>query len=68
MATKPGDGPKMSAVSTAAGYVFLHLAFSGQLRDGQPAQEGFETLIEKDVVVTVDQVSTAKISHQGREP
>ncbi len=60
-AEEPATGTKVSTVSTAAGiYSFVSLA-PGKYQVTASAK-GFETVVEKNVIVTLDQVSTANIT------
>ena len=60
IATELATGVKLSTVSTAAGiYSFVSLA-PGKYQLTASAK-GFETLLEKNVIVTIDQVSTVNL-------
>jgi Carboxypeptidase regulatory-like domain len=60
-ATNSATGTKVSAVTTAAG-IYSFISLSPGSYDVGATKTGFETLIHKGVVVTVDQTTTANIS------
>jgi len=60
-ATNSATGTKMSAVTTAAG-IYSFISLSPGSYDVGATKTGFETLIHKGVMVTVDQTTTANIA------
>jgi hypothetical protein len=60
-ATESGTGAKQSAVTTAAG-IYSFISLSPGKYDVSASQTGFETVIRKGVVVTVDQATTVNIA------
>ncbi|HEY1897824.1 MAG TPA: carboxypeptidase regulatory-like domain-containing protein, partial [Terracidiphilus sp.] len=60
-ATETGTGSKQSAVTTAAG-IYSFISLSPGKYDVSVSQTGFETVIRKGVVVTVDQATTVNIA------
>ncbi len=60
-ATNSATGTKVSAVTTAAG-IYSFISLSPGSYDVSASKTGFETLVHKGVVVTVDQTTTANMS------
>jgi Carboxypeptidase regulatory-like domain len=60
-ATNSATGSKVSAVTTAGG-IYSFISLSPGSYDVSASKTGFETLIHKGVVVTVDQTTTANLS------
>jgi hypothetical protein len=60
-ATNSATGTRVSAVTTAAG-LYSFISLSPGLYDVGASQTGFETVIRKEVRVTVDQTVTANLS------
>jgi hypothetical protein len=61
IAQNTGNGTKISTVSTAAG-LYSFVSLSPGVYELSAGAKGFETVVEKNIAVTVDQVSTVNIA------
>lgn len=61
VAQNPGTGVKMSTVSTAAG-IYSFVSLSPGTYEVVVSAKGFQTVVAKNVLVSVDQVSTTNVS------
>src|SRR5580692_11822755 len=59
-ATENATGTKLSAVTTAAG-IYSFISLSPGSYDVSASHRGFDTVVRKNVIVTVDQTTTANI-------